>query len=128
MENKSGGRGGYRAGAGRKSTDGVVMHTIVTASVDKQSYDLIQQYGGGNNSLGVRKICALLAKLQSTAKPSPRAAGGATVRVVKMPVYKEPDEYTPDGSRRNIVTMTRLRREAEATYKREMEKYELMTK
>lgn len=110
--------GGKRNGAGRKASDGVVLVCELNVSVDQLSLDLIMQYGGGNTSLGIRKICAALSaksttpvRLKSVAKKKP------------APVYIEPDEFTPEGSRRNLLTMRRLRAEAQEQYEQALAEY-----
>lgn len=75
------GRGGRRAGAGRKSADGAVIVARADITMDQATYDLWLELGDGNFSLGARRAVAELlalrlkhqrppAQLQSVAKPA----------------------------------------------------------
>lgn len=113
---KGTGRGGVRAGAGRKTPDGVVASYKISITVDAECYNVLQQYLVGDNfSAAVRSALRELNKYKR---------GGAVVKsgkVKRVPIYKEPSEYTPDGVRRSISTMIRLRREAQEAYEAELQ-------
>ncbi len=118
MDKVSGGRGGKRVGAGRPAKDNAVIVASVSAYVDQVSLDLIEFYGEGNDSLGIRRICAALIKLQSTAKV--KAPAG---RVKHKPVYVEPSEFAPDGTRRTFHALLQLKRGARDKYNAELQSY-----
>lgn len=72
------GRGGARAGAGRKSADGLELVSILTIRVDQVSLDLIMEKGNDNPGAGVRRICHEL-----LARPNPGTARAPTIKVTE---------------------------------------------
>lgn len=66
MKKKCTGRGGYRPGAGAKAADGAICSMLISAAVDQESFDLIEELGGGNLSMGVRKVCHELLRYRNS--------------------------------------------------------------
>lgn len=126
------GRGGNRAGAGRKAADGADCSYAVAARVDAVVFSLMEELGEGSISLGVRRgFAELIERRKADASPAKRIVkvvpvkvlsekkAAKAVRVAKLEavlnrptpavqkkaiVLEEPSWTRPDGTRHNYWT------------------------
>ncbi len=70
-KSKGVGRGGVRAGAGRKSMDGAALVGSATISMDDDTEALFYELGHGNYSLGARRAAAELLMYRKGHTPLP---------------------------------------------------------
>lgn len=84
------GRGGRRAGAGRKAKDGADKLRRVTLSLDPASLAIAQTLGGGEVSVGVRKALRLAVVKDAARIEAARADMAAKAWAAKPPVPRGP--------------------------------------
>ncbi len=121
------GRGGARANAGRQSADGADVVETMTAYLDQNALDIVNEYGGG--TIGIRMALRAFSemRLQPIAKKRV-AVGTANVIPLKLPKLREVPEFNADGARYNVAARMRLEREAQADYEQEMVEYRVAMK
>lgn len=127
---KGAGRGGVRAGAGRRAADGAAAEYKISARVDQVTHDWLNEIGQGNFSLGVRRVVAKLiayeqgAIVSGISTPTKPARGSANpVPIKTKPARKEIGTHAPDGSKYSIHQRMKLQNLADDEYDAAMLQY-----